>query len=297
MAKLLHLYLFLDSRISATGTADEALGLEDMVEPWLAGLWEAFDKSSGPSSEDDVTASSSSDGGPESEPVAQPTAESEHKKHADLQRHLPANLISYENMFGPLTGPTQVPEDLPRLQAALFTLQYLDEPVIEASSREDEAALPGGDEEPSLSNPFLASVVGAEYLTSSQSERKVLSMEIDLGESGIRFKPGDSIGVKCPNTNDEVDILLSRLDLDGSKRVAIEAAAPAGRTTKRAAASSSRYPSPITIRDLFLRHADIRSTPKKAVLRALATYCTDEEERADLLLLSSKPGADKYQVR
>lgn len=268
-----------------------------MVEPWLAGLWEAFDKSCGPSIEDEATASSSSDGGPENESGVQPAAEPERKTHADLQRHLPSNLISYEAMFGPLTGPTQVPDDLPRLQSALFSTQFIDAPANEGSvTGQGGPAASHDDEEPSLSKPFLGSVVGAKYLTSSQSERKVMSMEIDLGESGIRFKPGDSIGVKCPNAADEVDILLARLDLDGTKRVAVEAVTP-GRTTKRAAASLGRYPSSSIVRDLFLHHADIRSSPKKGVLRALATYCSDEEERAELLLLSSKLGAEKYQVR
>jgi sulfite reductase alpha subunit-like flavoprotein len=268
-----------------------------MVEPWLAGLWEAFDKSCGPSIEDEATASSSSDGGPENSPVVQLVAEPERKNHADLQRHLPTNLISYEAMFGPLTGPTEVPDDLPRLQSALFSTQYINEPANEGSvAGQDGPAVSQEDEEPSLSKPFLGSVVGVKYLTSSQSERKVMSMEIDLGESGIRFKPGDSIGIKCSNVTDEVDILLARLDLDGAKRVAVEAAAP-GRTTKRAVASLGRYPASIIVRDLFLHHTDIRSSPKKAVLRVLATYCSDEEERAELLLLSSKLGGEKYQVR
>lgn len=270
--------------------ADEALGLEDFVEPWLEGLWAAFDKSSGASGE---ATSSSSDGEATSEGEnVQVTSESETttQQHVDLTQHLPANLISYESMFGPLTAPTQAPEELPRLQASVLAVRFADEPIASGPESTDS-------QEIGPSHPFLASVVSARYLTSSVSERKVLGVDLDLGESGITYKPGDSIGVKCPNRVEDVNVLLARLGLEGSKHVVIEMAAPTGRVTRRQASGANRFPVPVTVRELFEHHVDILSSPKKAVLRALATYCSNDEERAQLLVLSSKVGADKYQVR
>lgn len=271
-----------------------------MVEPWLAGLWTAFGKSYGATGgDDDATATSSgSDGGPESEAKPVDAVESKHgdiavQDGATLQKYLPANLITYEKMFGPRSGPTQTPDDVPRLQVSMFQTHYHDEQMTLDLSQHADA----DSQEWSISNPFLGSVVAAKYLTSNESERKVLALEVDLGESAIQFKPGDSIGVKCPNPVNEVDALLSRLGLDGSKWVTIEPTAPSGRLSKKAATSSSRFPTSTTVRDLFLHHADIRSSPKKAVVRALAMYCSDDEEQAQMLMLSSKQGAGKYKVQ
>ncbi|POM65163.1 NADPH-dependent diflavin oxidoreductase, partial [Phytophthora palmivora] len=104
------------------GAADEAMGLEDSVEPWLNGLWDAFDEATGgvsgaPTSESSVTESTSNDNAKDSIPTEkQATAPS-----AVNTSYLLENLISYENMFGPLDTPTEVPEDVPRLQSALLS--------------------------------------------------------------------------------------------------------------------------------------------------------------------------------
>ena len=67
--------------------------------------------------------------------------------------------------------------------------------------------------------PYLASVLDAKWLTTEDSAsdgdwdeaRRVIHMELSLGESGIKYNPGDSIGVKCPNPNNLVDVALNRV--------------------------------------------------------------------------------------
>ncbi|TYZ67366.1 hypothetical protein PybrP1_010469 [[Pythium] brassicae (nom. inval.)] len=295
-------------RFYATCAADEALGLEDSVEPWAAGLWAAFDKSAG------FNSGASSDPKAQQDEVAPNTAtlsSAASTSQADnqgavkaLPPFLPANLITYEKMFGPFSGATETPEDTPKLPAALFSLRFINEEttVSAATAGKEEIGDSAATEiEYSLSHPFEASIVGARYLTSHASERKVLGLEIDISGSSIRYSPGDSIGIKCPNRADDVDALLARLGANGEMLFRVEAAAPAptGRAPRRAASAKSgptdRFPSPCSVREAFLHHADILRTPKKAALRALATFCSDEEERARLLVLSSKSGADKYK--
>lgn len=288
------------------GAADEALGLEDSVEPWAAGLWTAFDESAG------FNGGASSDPTTHQDEVASNTTsvsstvsvlrEAEKGAVKALPPFLPANLITYEKMFGPFSGATEIPEDIPKMPSALFSLHFVDEEAVPFGITAPKEAISDAtatEIEYSLSHPFEASIVGARYLTSRESERKVLKLDIDINGSGITYSPGDSIGIKCPNRADDVDALLARLGLRGETLFRLEAVVP-GRAPRRAASAKygafDRFPSPCSIREALLHHADILGTPKKAVLRALAAFCSDEEERARLLVLSSKSGADKYKV-
>lgn len=283
--------------------ADEALGLEDSVEPWADGLWAAFDKSTGAAG--DASTETSSDGGEGENGDTDANSQGPEEVEAPAKKpYLPANLITYEAMFGPLSGPTAAPEDVPKMPSALFSVRFLDDvEAAVATTTTASAAASTIVAEYSSTEPFLASIVGAKYLTASHSERKVLGLNLSIGGSGIKYTPGDSIGIKCPNRIEDVDALLARLEISGDALFALEAAAaPAGRVVRRAAASKSgggasdRFPSPCSVRDALVYHADILSSPKKAALRALASYCSDEEERARLLVLSSKSGVDKYKT-
>uniref|UniRef100_K3X218 Methionine synthase reductase n=1 Tax=Globisporangium ultimum (strain ATCC 200006 / CBS 805.95 / DAOM BR144) TaxID=431595 RepID=K3X218_GLOUD len=278
--------------------ADEALGLEDSVEPWADSLWAAFDKSCGVG---DVSTDTSSD-----EDAALDGANGNSPQTADQDEplvtlpYVPVNLVSYETMFGPLDGPTPVPEDVPKLPSSLFSVRFLDDGAAEAATVAALTPSPPENAKYSSTQPFVAKVAAARYLTASHSERKVLGLDIDITGSGLKYTPGDSIGIKCPNREEDVNALLTRLELNGSKLFCLEAAAPTGRVVRRPTAAKSgaadRFPSPCSVRDAFVHHVDILSSPKKAALRALATYCSDEEERARLLVLSSKSGADKYKA-
>ncbi|KAE9037276.1 Methionine synthase reductase [Phytophthora rubi] len=278
------------------GAADEAMGLEDSVEPWLNGLWAAFDEASGAASEsadNPVTTDSNTE---ESSVVAADSTPSASLPAAATSintAYLLENLISYEKMFGPLETLTEVPEDIPRLQSSLLSLRFLTE-----EERQEQIAPPtaGDESEISSTNPFMASVFGAEYLTAQHAERKVLRLDIDVSGSGINYVPGDSIGIKCPNRTEDVDALLACLGINGDEVISAEpVAATNGRVAKKKN-TSIHFPSPCSVRDVFLHHVDILSSPKKAAVRALATYCSDEEQRARMLLLSSKTGAEKYKA-
>lgn len=280
--------------------ADEAYGLEDSVEPWADSLWAAFDKSTGAGN---ASTETSSDGDVDAD--ANPQSPEQEEGILVKTPYLPVNLITYEAMFGPLSGPTETPEDVPKMPSALFSVRLLDEVEAVVSTFPSAAASKESNDstvaEFSSTHPFLASLVGAKYLTAAHSERKVLGLNVGIKDSGIKYTPGDSIGIKCPNRSEDVDALLTRLDISGDALFCLEAApAPAGRVVRRpaakAAGASDRFPTPCSVRDALLYHADILSSPKKAALRALASYCSDEEERARLLVLSSKSGADKYKV-
>ena len=133
-------------------------------------------------------------------------------------------------------------------------------------------------------------VVSAAALTRSASSKDVRHVVIDLGESGLAYEPGDSIGVATPNDPALVEATLEALGVTGEEpvpcpdRVArpireaftryLDIARPLDRTTDLLA-MSARHP----------RHADI--------LRKLSEGVDGVEPAdADLLdLLQSFPSA------
>ena len=67
----------------------------------------------------------------------------------------------------------------------------------------------------SRNNPYYATVTENRLLTGPGSEKETRHIEIDLGDSGIQYLPGDSAGVLPVNTCDAVDDVISRLRTSG----------------------------------------------------------------------------------
>jgi sulfite reductase (NADPH) flavoprotein alpha-component len=71
----------------------------------------------------------------------------------------------------------------------------------------------------SRNNPYSATVVENRLLTGSDSEKETRHIELDLGDSGITYLPGDSAGILPVNACDAVDLVLERLHLTGQEPV------------------------------------------------------------------------------
>jgi sulfite reductase (NADPH) flavoprotein alpha-component len=72
-------------------------------------------------------------------------------------------------------------------------------------------------------NPYLAAVLANERLTASGSSKDVRHIELSLAGSGIRYEPGDSIGIVPHNRAEDVDALLERLPFAAECTVAGDA--------------------------------------------------------------------------
>lgn len=68
-------------------------------------------------------------------------------------------------------------------------------------------------------NPYLATVTENRLLTGPGSEKETRHIEIDLGDSGLQYLPGDSAGILPTNTCDAVDDVISRLQFSGDEPV------------------------------------------------------------------------------
>ncbi|HEM8292119.1 TPA: NADPH-dependent assimilatory sulfite reductase flavoprotein subunit [Providencia stuartii] len=73
----------------------------------------------------------------------------------------------------------------------------------------------------SKTSPLTASLLSNQKLTSRDSQKDVRHIEIDLGDSGLRYQPGDALGVWFDNDPALVDELVALLWLKGDEDVFI----------------------------------------------------------------------------
>lgn len=107
--------------------------------------------------------------------------------------------------------------------------------------------------------------------------REVYRMKLD---KKFDFKPGDSIGILCPNSDVLVEEVMSILgNKDGGCRIS------------RGGRTSFCYTG--TVRDFFKYHFDFAGLPKKSLLARLGMSC-DEESRKHIEYLCSKERTADY---
>ncbi len=68
-------------------------------------------------------------------------------------------------------------------------------------------------------HPYGASLSVRQKITGRRSDKDVRHLEIDLAGSGLRYEPGDALGVWFENDPDLIDRLLEALSLSGSEEV------------------------------------------------------------------------------
>ncbi|MGR5265675.1 assimilatory sulfite reductase (NADPH) flavoprotein subunit [Photobacterium damselae] len=88
----------------------------------------------------------------------------------------------------------------------------------------------------SKQNPFTASLSVQQKITGRNSSKDVRHIEIDLEGSGLRYEPGDSLGIWYQNDPELVSQLLSTLGLDGETLVDVD-----GETLSLATALQHHY--------------------------------------------------------
>lgn len=68
-------------------------------------------------------------------------------------------------------------------------------------------------------NPFIATVNVNQKITSRDSDRDILHIELDLSDSDLHYQPGDAVGVWYQNSNELVEEILSITQLAGETPV------------------------------------------------------------------------------
>lgn len=71
-------------------------------------------------------------------------------------------------------------------------------------------------------NPLTAEIATVQKITGRDSSKDVRHIEIELGDSGLSYQPGDALGVFFANDPSAVSLILERLQLRGEEQVQIE---------------------------------------------------------------------------
>lgn len=119
--------------------------------------------------------------------------------------------------------------------------------------------------------PYMASLVRSEPLNGNGAQKQIQNVVLSLGDSGIVYKPGDSLGVWPRNYPEEVELILTILRCKGSEQVALSD----GRT--------------VAARQALTREANLRQ-PTQELYRLLSRHAKDRTEQVLLARLADDDG-------
>ncbi|CAI5731945.1 unnamed protein product [Hyaloperonospora brassicae] len=113
-------------------------------------------------------------------------------------------------------------------------------------------------------------------------------VELDLRGTGVTYQTADNLAVLPENEMNVVERLAAHMDYDLEQWMSLE-------FTGESQHDEYPFPSPCTVGEILIRYLAINSAPRKGPLKQLAFFARDPAERAQLVLLSSKEGKEKYQ--
>jgi sulfite reductase (NADPH) flavoprotein alpha-component len=123
----------------------------------------------------------------------------------------------------------------------------------------------------SKTNPYQAEVLANINMNGEGSAKETRHIEIDLGDSGLSFEPGDALGVYPKNNPAYVDALLSALKMDGGGVVTV------GKES-------------LSLRDAFISRLDVT-----ALSRVLIEKYADLIHSGTLKDLLSESNSERFQ--
>ncbi|KAJ1970819.1 hypothetical protein H4R35_005636 [Dimargaris xerosporica] len=294
------------------GLADDATGLEEVVEPWCQGLWESVAKvcqlkasevadatPAQPKSDQAQAAASASQlstieqklaalrlGNSPQLPLATNAAVGPASTRHNVWRGQPL-VIDYSALAGlaSLTGAPKVPSILCQLEPV--------SPLPLTNGDPTALVLPFH-----LSNAFTpVQLAKARCLTAPDAVKRTVHLTFEVAPSKSAqlpaFRPGDAFGVVCPNPLPLVLGCLDRLgyttDAARHQQLAVQPGKPGGTLPSHLQPLAT-----VTPYQLFASVLDLTSAPKKALLRMLVDYTDDPAEKRRLLYLCSRQGAPEF---
>ncbi|XP_054621064.1 methionine synthase reductase isoform X2 [Dunckerocampus dactyliophorus] len=303
----------------ATGYADDGVGLEVVVDPWLEGLWTAVKAAISNMASDWNVKEDSVNKTPD---FSVPDVQLNLLNLTDQNPKCasPRATPAAESTDGPLSpsgsakvtpqSPTAAPEtknkdhgschapslthSVPPLSDSSLNVPTLPPPFLDVSLQ--EAITPEEEIFGPLNRETLYEVPisRAVHLTSGNSVKTAILFELDISAYPmLTYQPGDSFDVFCPNRASEVEHMLRRLGLEDQKNHKVHVLV-LEKTKKKGAQVPSYIPQNMSLLYLLTWCLEIRSVPKKAFLRALAERTADSVQKRRLQELCSKQGAADY---
>ncbi|RVE58895.1 hypothetical protein OJAV_G00198530 [Oryzias javanicus] len=298
------------------GFADDGVGLELVVDPWLEGLWNAI-KEAASKMASERTAQSE-------ENVKDSAKEFQDLTEPDVQLNLlsitappTSSTLSGQNLsssserteFISQNDATQTKDEgipqisssspltnsVPPLSESSLNVPALPPPFLDVTLEEVDA--------PEQSSGLLyketfheVPISRAVLLSRGDSVKTAVLLELDISTCPtLTYQPGDSLDVLCPNRAEEVDFMLCRLGLKDKRNHRVHVTLKKD-TKKKGAHVPPHIPQNVSLLFLFTWCLEIRSVPKKAFLRALVEHVADSVQKRRLQELCSKQGAADYNL-
>ncbi|NWH85700.1 MTRR reductase, partial [Aegithalos caudatus] len=283
-----------------TGLADDCVGLELVVDPWIDGLWLALKEAlqlqkekEGMNSAVDPVSSSIS------------TAPHELKLSSEVQNlkledegtrasHILSQKLDDINLVAPVrdTEPSLV-HSVPPVSLSALNIPALPPEYIEVEFQDTQGENPHLSSLISEGTTFEVPVTKAVQLTREDAIKTALLLELDIADTAFEYQPGDAFCVICPNNVSEVEELLHILGLSkkGDDFVCVKVKQG---TKKKGASCPQHIPERSTLKFILTWCLEIRAIPKKAFLRALVECTSDAGEKRRLQELCSRQGASDY---
>uniref|UniRef100_A0A8C8JRF7 Methionine synthase reductase n=1 Tax=Oncorhynchus tshawytscha TaxID=74940 RepID=A0A8C8JRF7_ONCTS len=285
----------------ATGHADDGVGLELVLDPWLEGLWEAIrgalSKMATPQPERDEAASETGSAVTDVRPVSL-TSNNRTAPKLDGVVTDPESVLETQSGAPSAVVEASLTCSLPPLSESVLNIPalppaYLDVTLQEATIEEEVGC--GNTGSNITSHTFHTPPDQAVQLTRDDSAKTALLIELDISAHPMAYQPGDSLDVLCPNRASEVGELLQRLCLQDQRSHCVQLSLRKD-TKKKAAHLPSYIPENSTLTYMFTWSLELRTVPKKAFLRSLVECTEDSGERRRLQELCSKQGSVDYNL-
>ncbi|KAG1048724.1 hypothetical protein G6F43_008906 [Rhizopus delemar] len=287
------------------GLADDAEGLENVVDPWIEKLWEVLPTVLVQKSSLSIEESIEAEKQIEKEltelkidPISVPYSMKNRKKtlpelvekYIQLENSLVTNppVKAEENLKG---FPLQISlaglesgaklTGLPRVAAPVAKLIKLD-----GKKESSKANVPDFVVTPS---PITyAPVTMVSCLSTADAVKRTLEVELDVGDD-VDFQPGDAFGVVAPNDEELVQAILNRLSIQKEHFHDLY-------SVEGDVSSHLQHASNTTLIELFRYGIDLISSPRKALFRMLADHTSDPKEKLTLMYLCSKQGSAAFNA-
>ncbi|CAG9783772.1 unnamed protein product [Diatraea saccharalis] len=128
-------------------------------------------------------------------------------------------------------------------------------------------------------NPFLAQITVNRELHKG-GDRSCLHVELDISDSKMRYEAGDHVAIYPINDTDLVDRLGALTEANMDEIFSLI-------NTDLESSKKHPFPCPTSYRTALSHYLEITALPRTHILRELAEYCTDEEDKKKLLLMST----------
>lgn len=313
------------------GLADDGTGLEEVVDPWIAGLWTALESvcerevvettgaanrvsSSLPPKKKDTVSDEQVDdvvskyltpatgdvklNGSVTTSTTTTTTEAitttaPPRPTPPPARNIPSHILKRLNLSSAYVSPATstgytLPLDYQALAIAtqLTGIPKLSQTTLTIQKSEEEFRRNFPDYlQPT---PTSTKIVAHRRLSSEKALKKTLHVELDAKNMQDVWSPGDAFGLFAPNNDKHVVAILAHLGYTSTsvhQKIVLSGdvpsyLAPSGRST-------SAY-------ELVKWSVDLSGTLRKALLRVLAEFASDAEEKKKLLFICSKQGSATF---